>query len=986
MTNPETCASAADAADASGGRLGVGVLCALDFPMAKPRAQLWSLTPALKHYDWADGRFLADLLGAKATQPVAEAWFGAHAAGPAQASAQAVLGSLDAFVAEDPEGWLGPQGAGRFGALPYLLKLLAAGRPLSVQVHPDAAQAREGYRAEEAAGIPRDASERVYKDPNRKPELVVALTPFRALCGFRAFHDIGQQLERLPELASVLPPFEPGPEGLRQLLDAWFELPAPEVRRALSALLERLDRESPEPARSKADPAHWALFAHRTLGFDAPDRGLLFVFLLEIVDLAPGEGIYLDAGVPHAYLHGAGVEVMASSDNVLRAGLTRKHVSPAALLDVVRYVPGRPEILRPERAGHFRPGEWGYLTPVEEFALCRLELGARRFTGVTIGPETFLVADGEGAAEIRVQGDRLRLTRGHACILPHDTRYEIRGLEDAPLTVYRTSAPAARSGPFLRAIRQNIEATTHMARKGVAPALVGTVSGSVEAARFWQDEMERALSSLGAERALSLHEDLPVNQAFGLLLMWQRLQAHFEPGRGALMAFVFGSGSRAAPFTEAELGQKPAMASCTRTEDGRVVSIVELAMRYFIAVEAHLRRSGFDGVVVKWGDEVQIPTADLSGRNPLFEGADVVRFVSLSRIDEDNAANKDWVGVDDEGRVTAFIPRRPLSEMYELADRGLLQRREEDLYGGVNLGSVALSRNLMDVLLEAFEAEVNDPHADRKKRPDLDPQLFTALTIAAISEPHARAEAWRTAMAESAALRTLEANLPGVVERLRGALDSFEARHGRPVKMVAMNFGDQYWGDVGQHRKIHDFYLALRRPDSDGAIARALAGLDGELDGQGNLLVNARLGPDVDVQGSVLVDVAIMSGRIRGSVLMGTRAERVEAETAFDIFGAAPSLHLPARAGTYRVLSDAPIRLEPGERRTSVLLDDEILALSVQEDADLRDSTTYDLPVGKNPLGFREAHRRARQQDPQYVRQRREALRKELSGRLELPE
>ena len=270
-------------------------------------ARLWSLEPALKHHHWADPEFIARLLGISASRPVAEAWFGAHPDGPATARCRNGRASpLDALIDAQPEAWLGSELSDRFGTLPYLFKVLAAGRPLSIQVHPGPAEAVVGFGQEEAEGVARGDPRRVYKDARHKPELFLALTEAHALCGFRPYEDMATQLAALPELHELVPSFSPDSEGLRQALNRWFAQPPEVVSTALRKLLHRLEREAPEDARSLDDPARWALYAERTLGFETPDRGLLFVFLLEIVHMSPGEGIYLDAGVPHALPHGFG--------------------------------------------------------------------------------------------------------------------------------------------------------------------------------------------------------------------------------------------------------------------------------------------------------------------------------------------------------------------------------------------------------------------------------------------------------------------------------------------------------------------------------------------------------------------------------------------------------------------------------------------------------------------------------------------------------
>jgi phosphomannomutase len=1493
------------------------------------------LTPAIKPYAWGDRVFIPNLLGMpEPDAPCAEAWFGAHPQGPATVILEGTEVGLDGLMAEYGEDVLGPRVDAAFSELPYLLKILAAGEPLSIQVHPSRTQAEAGFDQEEAAGIARDAPHRSYRDRNPKPEILVALTEFHALCGFRPYAEIAAFLESVPALSALLPKLEPGSRHLATWVEAYLALPEGQVGKVLEDLLAACRTQNKRKALSVNDPAYWALHAHEALGLDeGPDRGLLFVFFLNLLHLAPGQGMFLPAGVPHAYLRGAGVEVMASSDNVLRAGLTPKHVNPGELVRVVRFDAGLPRILDPVEDG---AGEEGvYAIPAAEFDLRRIQVQVGRSTDrLTDGPETllFLPDDPNGVLTVSSDLDSLTLRRGEACLLPHGVRYHLsstglgtvfrilvpggpmlaptfrgrtpkelgfgtsglRGLvsditdleayvqtsgfleylvargdavpgtkvwlagdlrpsthgeaksilsavckavqetglvpvyagliptpaltyaglcdgcpsimvtgshipfdrngikfntptgevlkEDEPgirravqrvrARVYGCSAqasifddqgtfraghkpsvplvddsarsmyarryldaiePSALSGlriglyahsavgrdilneiltglgaevfevgrsevfvpidteavthkmlkelqqmvthlmakvgridalvstdgdsdrplllavdadgrirfvtgdqlgtlvaealqadfiavpvstsdlidtyfdgrpvevlrtrigspwviaamsadrasveasdrrvvgfeanggflvgspvrlsggvlerlptrdavlplvvtlaevnktnagwagllgrlpkrfgrsgllddvlprdtralertlglrrmllrkvrfeagqvwtvdlagleevapeevasacrelrkkwvellapstrletidsidcmdgirvrfengevihvrpsgnapqlrayvladsearadalldealrepdgllrrllvassdeAFVAAIRRNIRETERLFHEGHPSEVLGAVSGSEQAQVFWQSKLDAVRSDFKARKVVSLHEDLPVNQAFGLLLMWQRLRPVLEPGEGALMAFVFGEGSRAAPLTEAECGQKPAIASFVRQgEDAkrRSLSVVELALRYFALVESHLRRSGFDGVVVKWGDEVQIPTLDLSGTDELFQDADVVRFVSLRAMTQDDAVNKDWVGVDDAGQVTAFIPRRPLGDMEALFERGLLQKRDGKLFGGINLGSIAVSRKLLDVLLEAFHDEVNDPQADRNKRPDLDPQLFTALTLARIEDPAERAEAYRIACAESPAMAKLEANLPAVLDRLRNALETFQVRHGRKVRMVAMDFQDQYWGDIGQHRQMYEVYMALLARGVLGQVARAIAGISEDWDEQGNLLVgDTVIGPGANVQNSVLIDAHVEAGTVCRSVLVGTHAHCLDAEDAFDIESTVTSLHLSPRSGSYKVVSNEAVAAQAGERITSVFLPDEALLLRVHEGTDLRDrKLSYVVPILDNSHSFESVHRRVLDQDP----------------------
>ncbi len=536
----------------------------------------------------------------------------------------------------------------------------------------------------------------------------------------------------------------------------------------------------------------------------------------------------------------------------------------------------------------------------------------------------------------------------------------------------------------VKPIQQNIALTAKLLEEGQAPEILGTVSGSAAARHFWQKQLDLAREGFRARRAISFHEDLPTNQAFGILLLWQRLREEIRGMRGALVAFVFGEGTRSSPFTEADCAQKPAMATFVpaRAARGiRYLSMVELSLRYFVPVERYLERSGFKGLVVKWGDEVQIPALDLSGRNALFADADVVRFVSLKAMSEDNALNKDWVGVDARGYITAFIPRRPLEQMEKLAGRGLIRRQGGRLFGGINLGSVALSSALLELLLEEFRCEVNDPGADRAQRPDLDPQFFTALTIAALEDPEARRFAWILAREGSEAIRKLENNLPGLLGRLRGVLERFEEMHRRRVKMVALDFGEQYWGDIGQHTKIFEFFMALNDSGSTGEVARAIAGISGPRDENGNILAGeTEVHTGVTVKNSVLINATLTGkGAVEKSVLIGTRAGNIQAREAFDVLSIADRLILEPRGGTYKVVSRDLVRAGPGERLTTLFLPGKELLFRVLEQTDLRDrKANYDRPILGNPLSFRDAHEAMGRVAPEELAARREGREREV--------
>lgn len=299
-----------------------------------------------RSYAWGSRDALPHMLGTAETgEPQAELWLGAHPGSPAHiAKADAGRRTLIDLIESDPERY-GVAG----GQLPFLLKVLAIGAPLSLQVHPDAEQAAAGYAAEEAAGVPRDAPERNYGDPSHKPELLVALGDVTALCGFRPLDDARRDLQllalALPEglsraaLAAAGARLQGGDaEALRREFLEWALGGDPAVTtavRAVVAAVGALEATPPaEHAHERIDGLRlWSL---RSLAAAHPDDpGILVSLLLHLVRLAPGEAVYLGARQLHAYLGGIAVEVMAASDNVLRAGLTQKHVDCPELLRIV---------------------------------------------------------------------------------------------------------------------------------------------------------------------------------------------------------------------------------------------------------------------------------------------------------------------------------------------------------------------------------------------------------------------------------------------------------------------------------------------------------------------------------------------------------------------------------------------------------------------------------------------------------------------------
>jgi len=388
----------------------------------------------IQEYAWGSRSVLAELLGrpSPSATPEAELWFGAHPRAPSFVQVEGTWSPLSELIEAHPEEVLGPRVARCFERkLPFLLKVIAAETALSIQAHPDADQARRGYERENALGIPLDAPNRSYKDPNSKPELLCATSRFVGLCGFRSADEIHATITALhsPTLDGVMAPFlgSPRPDTWRTSFGRLLLLPG--ERR------ERLIAEVGEAARPGGSAEQrWFLKLRQDF---ANDVGVLAPLFLNLLELEPGEAIFLGPGEPHAYLRGVAVEIMSNSDNVLRGGLTPKHVDIPELLRTLSFSMGPVSILRP---GALHSRQMTYRTPAREFQLFAMHLqGSSHFESEDERNVEILFCS-EGSARITQAGEgpELRAQRGTAWLVPASAPlYRIEGTA----TFYRATVP-----------------------------------------------------------------------------------------------------------------------------------------------------------------------------------------------------------------------------------------------------------------------------------------------------------------------------------------------------------------------------------------------------------------------------------------------------------------------------------------------------------------------------------------------------------------
>jgi len=380
----------------------------------------------IRAYPWGSHTDIPELLGEESPspEPVAELWIGAYELDSSEVCANSHGGLLAEVIRRDPAGILGRHQLEDHGsALPFLLKVLAVERPLSLQVHPDLHQAADGYAREDRLGIEPAGRERCYRDRNHKPEILYALKPFVMLRGFREIPEMVGLIDRL-ELADVLPPMDRlrqtgDAEGLAEFFSAYLSLEGEAAQRLVERGVEAAARHVGE------SPAF--AWIPELASFHPGDVGVLAPLFLHLLELQPGQAVYTPPGVLHAYLRGVGIELMASSDNVVRAALTSKHRDIPELLHITRFESSLPIRVEPLRQSLT---EQLFETPAEEFVLARIQVreGVEHREGEGRGVEIFLCLEGAGTFREDGTGRSLDFKRGESILVPASVEgYSLEG-------------------------------------------------------------------------------------------------------------------------------------------------------------------------------------------------------------------------------------------------------------------------------------------------------------------------------------------------------------------------------------------------------------------------------------------------------------------------------------------------------------------------------------------------------------------------------
>ncbi|OIQ38417.1 MAG: mannose-6-phosphate isomerase, class I [Bacteroidetes bacterium MedPE-SWsnd-G1] len=398
---------------------------------------LYKLQGVIQNYAWGGTEFIPKLLGSKPNEvKCAEYWLGAHNNATSTVFKGGNEIKLNALISKDTKANLGLNISEKFGRLPFLFKVLDVHDMLSIQVHPSKKEAEKGFKKENKLGIPLTASNRNYKDDNHKPEIMVALSEFWLLHGFLTEKKLITCLNSTPELSHLVTDFKN--DGYLGLYKKLMEESQEVTNTVLQPLIERVLPLYKQGELDKNSPDYWAAKAYETFCIEGfIDKGIYSIYLFNIVQANKGEAVFQDAGIPHAYLEGQNMELMANSDNVLRGGLTPKHVDVPELLKHVEFQETIPNIMQGELQTDGI--ERIYKSPAPDFELSQLVFSKEKSNYTNISKTAIIYIVVNGNAKIEDSDISIEIKKGEAIVVLAESNYSIEAEGDAIL--YKATAP-----------------------------------------------------------------------------------------------------------------------------------------------------------------------------------------------------------------------------------------------------------------------------------------------------------------------------------------------------------------------------------------------------------------------------------------------------------------------------------------------------------------------------------------------------------------
>lgn len=488
------------------------------------------------------------------------------------------------------------------------------------------------------------------------------------------------------------------------------------------------------------------------------------------------------------------------------------------------------------------------------------------------------------------------------------------------------------------------------------------VSGSSTDSAFWESAVEKVkqdtLREDGQLRVVSLTEGQPLGNFLGTISAWSEVNRLVSPSRGvSLMSMVFGKGKRFSPFTQALGNRKAAFPTPLRgTRSGVHLRTGDLATLYSNSWLEQLSARGFNGVLVKWGDEAIIPSLSWASLGNDFSDIDLIRFVWKTRPTDVLAREKEWFIVNEESRlIERLIPRQNLSSI--LAS---VAKYEGDRYStAVNLGSIAASYSFLSIAADVFGKVLDRPGA----MADWDP-FTTLLLLSAL--PSQSPTGVDDSPALAAGLAQAEERCPGLHTMIQELRSRLHKKMGRPLRVGFLDFGEAFWVDFGLHTTLRQTLEALTQETPRGDATRAIFGLPNDRDANGNIVVSSTIPNRARIENSVIVGSTILDAEtvVSGGVVVGSRHNGLSMpHGGASLFSAVQHLDFEGPHGiAFRSLGST-VKVPPGGRHTSLVLGD--TTVSLLSDESIRyDESEYSAPILGNELSFEEAGRRAGAIDP----------------------
>jgi hypothetical protein len=522
----------------------------------------------------------------------------------------------------------------------------------------------------------------------------------------------------------------------------------------------------------------------------------------------------------------------------------------------------------------------------------------------------------------------------------------------------------------INSILRNISEAQSLSKENNSVSVVVVVSGNEIDRVSWQQRLDRTciniFNSDGNTKVFSLQEKIGEKTRegnfLGTLLAYNKMKAIAEkeniPYKDSviLMGMLFGRGERMSPFTQIEGDRKPAIiVSSGVSGESMYLTAIEEALYYFAPVVKYLEQRGFKGILDKWGDETEIPSIDLTSKpdtSDEFACYDVIKFISMVKITDELAKQKDWTVVDDEKNIICMISRNEKSFIIEqLRDCGIEPGTDNEYYAGVSLGPVAVSYEVLDIATEVFKQEI----LQEGVAIDFDPYFLMAFSL---KKDFTR---WEKTVKRDRGLQVLLSKVPDFLEKVQKIKVMFAQRYGRTINFKAIDLGNKvFWADIGLHHAMREKYLSLLDEGQRGIIARKLEHVDVEKDEFGNRIINSKISDGIVITDSVVINSTLTGrGRIKDSVIKDSILHNPSMLRAFAVLSIRPGgkIVLNPDSGIYRSIGKGELELNEGMRHGTMVTKNGPIDLEVSEKTDIRDREhSYIIPVFGNPVSFAEAY------------------------------